>query len=350
MKKQNTIYLGIGIVAIILIATIVIFSAPKGEETIKIGVIVPLTGGLAEYGVAIQNGLELAKEDLNSDIELIFEDSKYNPSEAISAYNKLTTFNDVDLIINFGNPTTEALTPLVEEDKIPLLGFQSEDQTKGEYVIRTLKKPEHYILKILEELKDYDKIGIVKTENAYLNALYNSLIEHTDQGRVELIDNFQWGANDFSTSLIKVDQGGYDIVGVFLGSGSIGQFYKQKAERGFKFETFGTDFFESLSEIELSGNTMDGVIYSNFASPTNFSSRYYQQFNSKSQLAYAASSYDLFKLVDENFNKEDPLNSLLVTNFEGLLGDYGVIVTSEDKYLDYPLRIKIIEGNEITVK
>ena len=36
VKKQNKIYLTIGIVAVVLIVTIVMFSTPKGEEMIKI--------------------------------------------------------------------------------------------------------------------------------------------------------------------------------------------------------------------------------------------------------------------------------------------------------------------------
>ena len=38
MKKQNKIYLVIGIVALVLIVAIALFSIPKGEETIKLNV------------------------------------------------------------------------------------------------------------------------------------------------------------------------------------------------------------------------------------------------------------------------------------------------------------------------
>lgn len=54
MKKQNKIYLGIGIIAIVIIVAIMMFSNQKGEETIKIGNL-PITHGLPLY-VAIEKG------------------------------------------------------------------------------------------------------------------------------------------------------------------------------------------------------------------------------------------------------------------------------------------------------
>lgn len=348
MGKKSMWIVGV-ILILVIISGIYISNQTKDQSIVRIGVIVPLTGGLAEYGIAIKNGLELSKSDLNSDIELIFEDSKYDPKEAISAYNKLTTVDSVDLIINFGNPTTEALSPLAEQDKMVLIGFQAEDYVDGDYLIRSLKKPEEYMIEMLKYLEDYNTIGIVKTENAYLNALFDSLVENTETNRVVLVDNYQWGETDFRTSFSKIERGDYDIIGVFLGSGSIANFYKQRTEQGLNFETFGTDFLESLSEIENSGNTMDGVVYVNFVESNDFASTYFNQFKSKSQLAYAASSYDIFKFIELNYDKSRPLESLKEGTVDGVLGTYGIKITSDDQYFDYPIKLKTIDQGEIKV-
>ena len=93
MKKQNKIYLGIGIVAIILIAAVVMFSGPKGEDTIKIGALYPLTGGLSEYGEAAQRSTELAVEKINQNggingktLEVNYQDHECNSQTAKSIY------------------------------------------------------------------------------------------------------------------------------------------------------------------------------------------------------------------------------------------------------------------------
>ena len=49
MKKQNKIYLTIGIVVVVLLVAITMFSTPKGEDTINIGSILSLTGAASSW-------------------------------------------------------------------------------------------------------------------------------------------------------------------------------------------------------------------------------------------------------------------------------------------------------------
>ncbi|NYZ78002.1 ABC transporter substrate-binding protein, partial [Candidatus Micrarchaeota archaeon] len=75
--------IGIAIIAIVAIAAIVMLSIspqPK-EETVKIGILTPLTGSLAEYGYNAKRGIELAAGEINKNggingkqIQLFFED------------------------------------------------------------------------------------------------------------------------------------------------------------------------------------------------------------------------------------------------------------------------------------
>lgn len=63
------------------------------EDVIKIGAILPMTGNAAIYGESMRQGAELATEQINKlnskKVEIIFEDSKGDPKEALSAFNKL---------------------------------------------------------------------------------------------------------------------------------------------------------------------------------------------------------------------------------------------------------------------
>ena len=106
MKKQNKIYLAIGIVAIILIAAIVMFSAPKGEETIRVGSILSLTGAASAWGEAAQNGINIAVEDINKgggvigkQIEVIYEDDQSNPTQTVTSFNKLRDIDGINFFI-----------------------------------------------------------------------------------------------------------------------------------------------------------------------------------------------------------------------------------------------------------
>src|SRR6185503_13336667 len=67
------------------------------QEPIKIGVTQPLTGAFAASGNYVAQGAKLAEDDINAaggvlgrKIQLIIEDNKSNPTEAVATAEKLT--------------------------------------------------------------------------------------------------------------------------------------------------------------------------------------------------------------------------------------------------------------------
>jgi branched-chain amino acid transport system substrate-binding protein len=96
---------------------------------IKIGVIAPLTGNVAVYGIATKNGSELFTKLANESgginghkVELIIYDDKGDPTESLNAYNKLVTADEVAAIIG---PVTSSPTFGVAEasaaDNVPCI-------------------------------------------------------------------------------------------------------------------------------------------------------------------------------------------------------------------------------------
>jgi ABC-type branched-subunit amino acid transport system substrate-binding protein len=75
--------------------------AESGKQgAFRVGAIVPLTGPLADYGVAVQSGFEFAKRDHPEkfgNIEIVLQDSKYDGMTALNAFNTLSARGDVDL-------------------------------------------------------------------------------------------------------------------------------------------------------------------------------------------------------------------------------------------------------------
>ena len=76
------------------------------QEPIKIGVLYPLTGGGAVYGVPAMAGHQLAVEELNAKggilgrkIESIERDDKLNPAAASSTMKELITKDKVDIVL-----------------------------------------------------------------------------------------------------------------------------------------------------------------------------------------------------------------------------------------------------------
>ena len=71
-------------------------SEGSGEAVFKIGGIGPITGGTAIYGTAVQNGIQIAVDEINAaggingyQIDYDFQDDEGDSEKAINAYNTL---------------------------------------------------------------------------------------------------------------------------------------------------------------------------------------------------------------------------------------------------------------------
>jgi branched-chain amino acid transport system substrate-binding protein len=99
------------------------------QETIKIGVTQPLTGAFAASGNYVAQGAKLAEEDINAaggvlghKIQLIVEDNKSNPTEAVATAEKLTQKDKVPVMMGAWSSTlTLAVMPKLMEYEVPML-------------------------------------------------------------------------------------------------------------------------------------------------------------------------------------------------------------------------------------
>src|SRR5215472_9561313 len=113
----------VGLAALFAIGT------AQAQETIKIGVNEPLTGAVAASGTYVTNGARIGAEVVNAHggvlgrkIELVIEDNKSNPKEAVDAAEKLILRDKVPVMIGAWSSTfTLAIMPKLMEYSIPLI-------------------------------------------------------------------------------------------------------------------------------------------------------------------------------------------------------------------------------------
>lgn len=99
------------------------------QETIKIGVTQPLTGSVAASGTYVTNGARIAAEIVNKKggvlgrpIELVVEDNKSNPREAVNAVEKLILKDKVPVLMGAWSSTfTLAVMPKLMEYGVPMV-------------------------------------------------------------------------------------------------------------------------------------------------------------------------------------------------------------------------------------
>ena len=98
-------------------------------DQIVIGGLAPLTGNVSVYGIATNNGIQLAFEEinkaggvLNKQIKYVYEDEKGDATEATNAYRKLVNQNKVVAII--GDVTSKPAAAVAQAsvaDNMPVL-------------------------------------------------------------------------------------------------------------------------------------------------------------------------------------------------------------------------------------
>ena len=103
--------------------------AAQAPGTIKIGVNQPLTGPVAASGNFVVNGARIAADEINakggvlgSKLELVVEDNKSNPTEAVAAAEKLIVRDKVPVMMGAWSSTyTLAVMPKLMDYKVPML-------------------------------------------------------------------------------------------------------------------------------------------------------------------------------------------------------------------------------------
>jgi branched-chain amino acid transport system substrate-binding protein len=133
MDKTTQIIIGI-IVAIIILGGIWYGlskkpTAPTTKEPIKIGVILPLTGEMANWGESMKGGIELAKDEINSKggimgrhLEIVYEDNQAcDKALTVSAFRKLINIDKVKITMVGCSGAVLAVAPIAEENRVILL-------------------------------------------------------------------------------------------------------------------------------------------------------------------------------------------------------------------------------------
>jgi branched-chain amino acid transport system substrate-binding protein len=260
------------------------FSGAAAQETIKIGVTQPLTGAFAASGNYVAQGAKIAEEEINKaggvlgkKIQLIIEDNKSNPTEAVSTVEKLTQKDKVPVLVGAWSSTlTLAVMPKLEEYKVPMIV-----ETSSSGKITTSGNP--YIFRISPtsamEAKAFEplvaKMGIKKANFLYTNndfgigsaAEYSKMLKAkgVEVGVMETMDP---KATDFSAQLAKIKATGGDTLFVTTAVEQLTLILKQAEEQQLKVRVVSCGGSNSPDQlIEQAGAAANGSYHTTFFPP-----------------------------------------------------------------------------------
>jgi len=115
-------------IAVFIISFLIVFSC-SDNNSIKIGVLFPLTGNSASYGEKGKKAIQMAIEEINTNggiqgkqIEAIFEDSRADPTTGVTAAHKLISIHKVPAIIgDIVSSVTIPVAAVAERNQVVLV-------------------------------------------------------------------------------------------------------------------------------------------------------------------------------------------------------------------------------------
>jgi len=204
------------------------FGASNNENVIKIGVIVPLTGGPSQWGKGALNMITIVADEVNAaggingkKIILIPEDGKCSPKEATDAFNKLVNVDGVKVIFGGGcSSECAALAPLLQEKKV--FGLANTSTATGifddcNYCFRTSPPGIHQAEKIADIAFNKYKIKsvvLLTEQGTYSVSLSSDFITAFTKLGGKIVGNIEFGVeqNELQTELLKVKSSGAEAV------------------------------------------------------------------------------------------------------------------------------------------
>jgi ABC-type branched-subunit amino acid transport system substrate-binding protein len=319
---------------------------------VNVGISAPLTGICAEYGAAVQKGLQLAVEEEKESqgkINFIFEDNQYDGTQSVSVFNKLVNSDKVQAIYSWGEVSLNAVSDLAEKNKTPLLSMSNDDMParNKNYIINMQLPPEDYAAMLLNEIhkKGDHSFALIVSQDSYTEAMARGLrntIKSND--KIEITLDVLPDASDFRSEITKLKSKKFDAVIAYVLPGQAGLFAKQLRQAGIASNLYGSDPFESEEEFKLSGGALSGAVFTNYAVPLEFLSKMKEKFPEERKLGFAWNSYLFTKATFRVFDKPFPASP------EDIILSYKYIFLKESfaprtsafnmQYLNLPILIR----------
>jgi branched-chain amino acid transport system substrate-binding protein len=324
---------------VIAAAVCLSISPAFAADTVKIGLMGPLTGSYASEGLEMKQVVDLLAEQLNAKgglngakVEIVAEDDGSDPKTAALAAQKLSTKGVKAVIGTYGSSVTEASQNIYDENKIIQVATGSTNvrlTDKGlKYFFRTCGRDDAQGLVGAQAI---EKMGFKKVAILHDNTTYAKGLAEVAKGLLEpkgikivFYEAITPGEQDYTTILTKMKGAAPEIVfftGYYKEGGLL---LRQAKEMGWKVPFMGGDATNNPDLVKTAGNAAaEGFMFLSDPLPKDLSNAKVKEFLAAFTKKYgkpAASVYAVY--AGDAFN-------VIAAAIEGSKG------TDPDKMADY---------------
>lgn len=203
------------------------FSTLAQAKPVNVGVILPLSGANAQFGINSRQGIELVVDELNAagglkglggaKINLVVADSTSAPANAATVAQRMIGENDCCAILGaFASSLTLAIQEVTERRRVPLLTMSYSDQITGrgfKNVFQVTSKGSvigkaqfNYAVELAGGSEKVNKIAIMFEDTAYGTSTANGLRAAAKAAGAEIVmdEAYPLGITDVTPLINKL--------------------------------------------------------------------------------------------------------------------------------------------------
>ncbi|HOY66305.1 MAG TPA: ABC transporter substrate-binding protein [Candidatus Ozemobacteraceae bacterium] len=358
------------LVALLVIGSLIWAGLGTGGNTLKIGVIAPLSGSTAVYGLAMRNGLNLAATAINAaggiggrTVELVYLDESNDKLVAAEATRELIYRQNVALVIGaVSSDATMNVQRICERARVPLLtsvstnpfitrvGFRytfrclSDDTVQAESLARTAVR--RLNLRRVAIIHDSNKYGSMGAR------VYAEKAAALGQA-IPVSVAFDSGMTNFSPLLESIRQQNPDGLLVWGLARESALIVRQARELGMRMPILGGDGMATTGFLDLAGPAAEGALVTMPFNPTRggevtrrFLEDYQRAYGTEAD-SFAAHGYDALQLAATAFRTAGergiPVREALagISAYQGVTGPGGLDATGNETR---PVELSVVKA------
>ncbi len=355
----------------------VLFSSLPGvaQDSIKIGMLTPLSGPATAFGLASKLGMQLAVDDVNAKggingkkLEVIVYDSQSKPAVSATLVQRLIIEDKVALVcVGTGSIDALAMMEVTERAKVPLVVFASASPTVTErgnkWVWRIAlndKLTAEFMARYINT-KNWSRIAILYENSDYgrpPSEILERLVKAQPGKQVVAMETYNRGDSDISGQLMKIKKTNPDLLVTWGYYTEGAQIARQKQQIGLKVQMMGNSVMIFPEFIQLGGAAVESAMFMttvhSYINPDPsiqaFDKRYQEKFGRPLGLV-SIDNYNGIVIVAEALRKvgTDPQklqNAFNTMTFPGIVGPHPMKFDATGQRIVRNVIVAKIEGGK----
>lgn len=243
----------------------------SSSTAFKIGGSGPLTGDYAIYGKAVENGAQIAVDEINAEgkveLELKMEDDLADPEQSPTAFANLqdwgmqiglatvTSGTGTAVSPKYAEAETFGLTPSASNTSVV---FSNDDCTESYgYIYQMCFTDPNQGVASADYLKAHEDLGtkiaiLYQSDENYSTSIYQKFKSESDSIGLSIVyeDSFTKDSKDFTGQLKKAKESGADVLFLPIYYSSAALILTQADTLGFTPSFFGVDGMDGILTLE----------------------------------------------------------------------------------------------------